>query len=62
MVGALENTYKAIVASTFKEYHLLVCNAYKEFYENVEQENVLFSEDILKEKLSTKETKSYARI
>lgn len=55
--GALENAYKAIVASNFKEYDLLVCNAYKEFCGNVEQENVLFSEDILKGELSTKETK-----
>lgn len=53
----MENAYKAIVASNFKEYDLLVCNAYKEFCGNVEQENVLFSEDILKGELSTKETK-----
>ena len=55
--GALENAYKAITASNFKEYDLIVCNAYKEFCENTEQENVLFSENILKEELSTKDTK-----
>ena len=55
--GALENAYKAIADSNFKEYDLIVCNAYKEFCKNIEQENVLFSENILKEELSTKETK-----
>lgn len=36
---------------------LAVCNAYKEFCENSEQENILFSDNILERKLSTKETK-----